>query len=125
MISNCGTLKKDIAKAAILLISLVIGLVCGDTIDAFYIAVLVQSLSNAYDSFEYIGNTSRLITGAYVITLLGAVLSFICAVLHFSHNQITSFVNEKWMIAVVCVFLSIPFIIIAVKVFVVIRSGEY
>lgn len=75
MNGNNGTLKKDIAKAAILLSSLVIGLLCGETLDAFYIAVLVQSLSNAYDSFEYIGTFSRLITGAYVITFLGAVLS--------------------------------------------------
>lgn len=125
MSGNYGTLKKDVAKAAMLLVSLVIGLLCGDTLDAFYIAVLVQSLSNAYDSFEHIGVSSRLITGAYVITLLGAVLSFICAVLHFSSNQMTAFVNEKWAIVGVCVFLAIPFIIVAIKVFVTIRSGEY
>lgn len=125
MSGNYGTLKKDVAKAAMLLVSLVIGLLCGETLDAFYIAVLVQSLSNAYDSFEYIGVSSRLITGAYVITLLGAVLSFICAVLHFSPNQITVFVNEKWAVVGVCVFLAIPFIIVAIKVFVTIRSGEY
>lgn len=125
MSGNYGTLKKDVAKASMLLVSLVIGLLCGDTLDAFYIAVLVQSLSNAYDSFEYIGDSSRLITGAYVITLLGAVLSFICAVLHFSPNQMTAFVNEKWVVVGVCVFLAIPFIIVAIKVFVTIRNGEY
>lgn len=118
-------MKKDIAKAAILLSSLVIGLLCGETLDAFYIAVLVQSLSNAYDSFEYIGTFSRLITGAYVITFLGAVLSFICAILHFAPNRMTALVNTKGVVFVVCVCLAIPFIIMSIKVFITIRNGEY
>lgn len=125
MNENNGTLKKDIIKAAILFFSLVIGLRCAENLDAFYIAVLVQSLSNAYDSFEYIGAFSRLITGAYAITFLGAVLSFICAILHFAPNRMTAFVNTKGVVFLVCICLAIPFIIMAIKVFITIRNGEY
>lgn len=124
MSGRTGTLKKDVAKAAMLLVSLIIGLLCGETIDAFYIAVLVQSLSNAYDSFEYIGVHSRLVTGVYVIALFAAVLSLICAVLHFSPTA-ASFTNQAWVVAVVCGFLALPFVIVAVNIFVTIRSGEF
>ncbi len=124
MSGRTGTLKKDVAKAAMLLVSLIIGLLCGETIDAFYIAVLVQSLSNAYDSFEYIGVRSRLVTGVYVIALFAAVLSLICAVLHFSPTT-ASFTNQVWVVAVVCGFLALPFVIVAVNIFVTIRSGEF
>ena len=124
MSRRTGTLKKDLAKAMLLMVSLIIGLSCVDSTDAFYIAVFVQSLNNASDSFEYIGHSSRLITGAYAIVLLGATLSFIFAIMHFS-TETNAFADHNLVLVIVCVFLTIPLVILGIKIFVTIKRHEY
>ena len=118
------SLKYKIAKAAMLLISVIIGLLCGETLDAFYIAVLVQSLSNSFDSFEYIGDVNKLVTAVYVMAFFAAVFSFICAVLHFVTN-VAWWTNQRAVVTMVCICLSIPCVIVLIDIFVTIKTGRY
>lgn len=119
-----NNLKNDVIKASLLLVSLIIGLSCGSTKDSFYIAVLIQSLSNAYDSAAYIGSKSKLLTGIYVIILFVTVLSFICSVLHFVPN-ITAFTEQTGVIITVCAFLSLPLVVVLINIFITIKTGNY
>lgn len=121
------SLKKDLIKAMLLMISLVIGVFCTDktdTNDSFYIAVFIQSLSNVNDSFDYIGHPYRIITVAYISAALGAVISFIFALMYFMTN--TKYIADNtFVVVLVCVFLSIPLIIDGVRIYTAVRSGEY
>lgn len=124
---NIGwTLRELMFKIAVMAVTIAIGLWCGwiDSYSAFYIAVLVQSINNIYDSDAFLnGSYTRFITVFQLLSFIGAVGSFILSILHFT-NQGSVVDTQKFVWGVV-IALSIPMIHFGIEVYSMIRQNRY
>lgn len=112
-------------KIAVMAITIGIGLWCGwiDSYSAFYIAVLVQSINNIYDSSAFLKGYTRFITVFQLLAFIGAVGAFILSIMHFT-NQGSVVDTQKFVWGVV-IALSIPMIHFGIEVYSMIRQNRY
>lgn len=117
------TLPQLCVKIGLLSATTVIGLWCGhkDSYSAFYVAVLVQALNNAYESFGLLGGYTRFITWFHVISFLSAVISAIIAVLFFADAA----VDNQICVWIIAGLLSVPVLHYLIETFILLVKGKY
>ena len=113
--------KKDIpwpfrqllVKICLMSATITIGLYCGftDSYAAFYVAVLIQAINNAYE----------FITAFQAISLLGAGVSAILSILFFAGAPL----NSLEYVLGITIALSIPVLHFLIEIFVLWWSGKY
>ena len=123
---NIGwTLRELMAKLAVMGITICIGLWCGwiDSYNSFYIAVLVQAVNNLYDSCSFLSGYTRFITIFQTISFLGALVSAILAILHFTSSG--SVFDSKFFVIGIVTALTIPVLHFGIEVYSMIRNDRY
>lgn len=119
------TLQQYAAKLAVMCCTIGIGLWCGwhDSFGAFYIAALVQAISNMYDSFEFLKGYNRFITIFQFTSFMFALVTAILSIIHFAPEG--SCVDTETFLVLVSVFLSIPVLHFVVESYLIIRNDLY
>lgn len=123
---NIGwTLRDFMVKIAVMVITIGIGLWCGwtDSYGAFYIAVLVQAVNNLYDSSAFLGGYTRFVTVFQIIAFLGALVSAVLAVIHFTNGG--SVVDSPCFVIGIAIVLSIPILHFGIEVYSLVRHNRY
>ena len=123
---NIGwTLRELMIKIAVMLVTIGIGLWCGwiDSYGSFYVAVLVQAVNNIYDSSGFLEGYTRFITIFQVISFLGAVLSAILAIVHFTTGG--SIVDSIIFVIGIVLMLSVPLLHFGIEAYCMIRENQY
>lgn len=123
---NIGwTLQELMLKIAVMTITISIGLWCGwiDSYGAFYIAVLVQSVNNLYDSSAFFKGYTKFITIFQVLAFIGALGSLILSIVHFTNKG--SVVDTQEFVIGIVAALSIPVIHFGIEVYSMIRQNRY
>lgn len=111
------------AKAALTITTIIIGLYCGyiDSYTAFYVAVLIQALNNAYESYGLMKGYNRAITVFQTLAFLGAIASGIIAILSFAGGE----VNTSFHVWLVVAMLSIPVVHFLIEAVCLLVEGRY
>lgn len=119
------TLREFMFKIGVMAITICIGLWCGgiDSYNSFYIAVLIQAINNIYDSSAFLGGYTKFVTIFQVFTFLGALLSLICAIIHFTNKG--NIVDTSTFVIGSAVALSIPVVHYGIEVYSMIRRNRY
>ncbi len=123
---NIGwTLRELMFKIAVMTVTIGIGLWCGwiDSYSTFYIAVLVQSINNIYDSSAFLRGYTKFITVFQLLAFMGAVVSFILSIVHFTNRG--SIVDTQEFVWGVVIALSIPIIHFGIEVYSMVRENRY
>lgn len=112
-------------KIAVMVITIGIGLWCGwaDSYGAFYIAVLVQAVNNLYDSSTFFAGYSRFITVFQMLVFLGALGSFVLAIVHFTDKG--NIVEAQGFVIGIVIALSIPIVHFGIEAYNMIREERY
>ena len=119
------SLREFVIKIAVMAVTISIGLWCGwtDSYGAFYIAVLVQSINNLYDSSAFLGGYTRFVTIFQLMAFLGALGSGILAIVHFTSQG--SVVDASEFVIGIVIALSIPVVHYGIEVYSMIRQDRY
>lgn len=114
--------RQLLVKICFMTATIVIGLYCGLTASytSFYVAVLIQAINNAYESFELLAGYNRFITAFQAVAFLGAGVSAILAVLFFSGAPL----GCRQYVLGIAVALSIPVIHFLIEAIVMCASGK-
>lgn len=120
-----GTLTDCAGKCTVMLITVGIGLWCGwhDSYSSFYIAALVQAVNNAYESFPFLSGYNKSITGFYLLSILGSVVSFIISIIHFTPDG-TCVDNIRFVIGIT-MLLCIPIVHLGIEIYDMWRKGQF
>ena len=115
--------RQLIVKAALTITTIVIGLYCGylDSYTAFYVAVLIQALNNAYESYGLMKGYNRTITVVQTLAFLGAIVSGIIAVFSFAGVDVNTLCHT-W---IVVALLSIPVVHFLIEAVCLILKEKY
>lgn len=119
------SLQELVIKIAVMAVTICIGLWCGwtDSYSAFYIAVLVQSINNLYDSSAFLGGYTKFITIFQLLAFMGALGAAILSIIHFtSHGSI---VDTPSFVIGITIALSIPVIHFGIEIYSMIRQNRY
>lgn len=119
------TLQQYAVKLAVMLCTIGIGLWCGwhDSFSAFYIASLVQAISNMYDSFEFLKGYNKFITVFQFLAFIGALVTAILSIIHFAPGG--NCVNTNSCLVFISVCLSIPVLHFLIEAYLMIRNDLY
>lgn len=119
------SLREVALKIAVMTVTIGIGLWCGwaDSYSSFYIAVLVQSVNNLYDSSAFLGGYNKVITIFQLLAFGGALVSFILAIVHFTSKG--SIVDTQKFVIGIVIALSIPIIHFGIEIYGMIRQNRY
>lgn len=119
------TLQQYAVKLAVMFCTIGIGLWCGwhDSFSAFYIASLVQAISNMYDSFEFLKGYNKFITIFQFLAFIGALVTAILSIIHFAPGG--NCVDTKFCLALISVCLSIPVIHFVIEAYLMIRNDLF
>jgi hypothetical protein len=119
------SLREAIFKIAVMTVTVSIGLWCGwtDSYSSFYIAVLVQSINNLYDSSAFFAGYTRFITTFQLIAFVGALISAILSIIHFT--KYGSIVDNLECVIGIVIALSIPIVHFGIEVYSMIRQDRY
>ena len=117
------TLRQLCVKIGVMFATVTVGLWCGrrDSFSAFYVAVLVQAVNNAYESYGLMSGYNRFITGFHILSFLGAIVSAVAAVLYFAGAAVGV---PQCMYAVV-VLLSVPILHFFIEAICLFVNGTY
>ena len=115
--------RRLLVKICLMSATITIGLYCGftDSYAAFYVAVLIQAINNAYESFELLAGYNKFITAFQAISLLGAGVSAILSILFFAGAPL----NSLEYVLGITIALSIPVLHFLIEIFVLWWSGKY
>ena len=119
------TLQQYAAKLAVMFCTIGIGLWCGwhDSFSSFYIASLVQAISNMYDSFEFLKGYNKFITIFQFLAFIGGLVTAILSIIHFSPGG--DYVDTKFFLVLISICLTIPVLHFAIEVYLMIRNDLY
>jgi hypothetical protein len=119
------SLREAVFKIAIMTVTVSIGLWCGwsDSYSSFYIAVLVQSINNLYDSSAFFAGYTKFITTFQLIAFVGALISAILSIIHFT--KYGSIVDNLECVIGIAIALSIPIVHFGIEVYSMIRQDRY
>lgn len=123
---NIGwTLRELVLKITVMAITISIGLWCGwtDSYSSFYVAVLLQSINNIYDSSGFLNGYTKFITVFQLLSFVGAVVSFVLSIVHFTNGG--SIVDAREFVCGVIIALSVPVIHFGIEVYIMIRQDRY
>lgn len=123
---NIGLSLKELAiKMAVMIITIGIGLWCGwaDSYSSFYIAVLVQAISNMYDSSLMLSGYTKFITTFHLFSFFGALISFILSVVHFTNKG--NIVDTHFFIVIVAVALCIPLVHYGIEIYWMLKECRF
>ncbi len=117
------SLQALAVKSGLMFATIAIGLWCGarDSYSAFYVAALVQSFNNAYESYQLLRGFNKFITGFHLVSFLAAIGSGVIAIIHFAGGNM----DYSWMIALIAIALSIPILHYWIEIFVMWREENY
>lgn len=123
--------KKDIPwpfrqlllKSCLMAATMIISLYCGftDSYAAFYVAVLIQAINNAYESYGLLKGYNKFITAWHTISFFGAVASAILAILFFAGAPL----NGLGYVLGISAALSVPIFHYMIELFILWQSGKY
>lgn len=115
--------RELLVKAALTTVTIVIGLRCGyrDSYTAFYVAVLIQAINNAYESYGLMKGYNKGIIVYQTLAFLGATASGIIAILSFAGFD----VNTSFYMWLVAVLLSIPVVHFLIEAVCLFFEGKY
>lgn len=119
------SLREFAIKIAVMSVTISIGLWCGwtDSYSAFYIAVLVQSINNLYDSSAFLEGYSKFVTIFQLLAFIGALGSAILSIIHFtSHGSVVD--TPKFVIGI-AIALSVPMVHFGIEVYSMIRQNRF
>lgn len=119
------TLREFMMKIAVLVCTICIGLWCGwnDSYNGFYIAVLIQSVNNIYDSSAFLGGYTKFITVFQILAFWGALISAVLAVIHFTNGG--NIVDSLVFVIGITIALSIPILHFGLEVYSMLRHNRY
>lgn len=119
------TLQQYVIKLSVMGFTIGIGLWCGwnDSFSAFYIASLVQAISNMYDSFEYLKGYNKFITVFEFLAFIGGLITVILSIIHFAPGG--NYIDTRFCLALISVFLSIPVLHFVIEAYLLIRNDSY
>lgn len=119
------SLREFVIKIAVMAITISIGLWCGwtDSYSAFYIAVLVQSINNLYDSNAFLEGYTKFVTIFQLLAFIGALGSVIFSIVHFTSKG--SIVDTPKFVIGIAIALSIPVVHFGIEVYSMIRQNRY
>ena len=117
------SIPELLVKSGVAGITIGIGLWCGfhDSYNAFYVAALVQSVNNAYDSMNLISGYNRFIAFFHITSFILAIITFIISVIHFCNGDVNSI---KFVIFVIFA-LSIPVAHYLLEILLKFVAGDY
>lgn len=119
------SLRELVIKIAVMAVTISIGLWCGwtDSYSAFYIAVLVQSINNLYDSTAFLEGYTRFITIFQLLSFLGALGAGILSIVHFTSKG--SVVDTPGFVIGIAIALSVSVVHFGIEVYSMIRQNRY
>lgn len=117
------SLQQLCVKSGLMATTIVISLYCGihASYASFYLAVFVQALNNAYESFHLLQGYNAFITIFHLFSFLGAIICGILAVLHLAGAN----VDSNFFIWLIIVCLCIPILHFLIEVYCILRAGTY
>lgn len=119
------SLREFAIKIAVMSVTISIGLWCGwtDSYSAFYIAVLVQSINNLYDSSAFLEGYSKFVTIFQLLAFIGALGSAILSIIHFTSQG--SVVDTPKFVIGIAIALSVPMVHFGIEVYSMIRQNRF
>ena len=117
------SLRQLLVKIGLTAATIAIGLYCGFTASyaAFYVAVLVQALNNAYESFTLLAGYNKFITLCHAVSFLGATGSAVLAILFFAGAPLA---GQPFVFGITTA-LSIPVVHFLIEAFILWWTGKY
>lgn len=119
------TLQQYAVKISVMMCTIGIGLWCGwhDSFSAFYIASLVQAISNMHNSYEFLKGYNRFVTIFQFSAFIGALVTAILSIIHFAPGG--NFVDTKFCLTLISICLSISILHFLIEVYLMFRNDSY
>lgn len=119
------TLQQYAIKLSVMACTIGIGLWCGwhDSFSAFYIASLVQAISNMNDSFDFLKGYNKFITIFQFLAFIGALVTAVLSIIHFAPGG--KLVDTEQFLVLISVCLSIPVLHFVIEAYLMIRNDLY
>lgn len=116
-------LRSLVVKSGLSFITVAIGLYCGyqDSFSAFYVATIVQSVNNLYDSYHFLDGYNIFVTVFHLVSFIGAIVASAFAVIHFVGGDVDSVAH----LVFVTVALSVPTVHYLIEVLIKLCTGNY
>ena len=112
---------KVLTSICVLVISLWFGL--RDSHTSFYIAVLVQSINNFYESFLFLFGYTKYVTIFNLISCCLSVITFHCSVIYLGDS--TSSLQNSCLVYIISLFLFVPIAYFISEAFYMIRDNKF